>query len=87
MPSTPLKREKSGRILSDKCKSDDFKLLEVFEIYKEDLRNEYVNLYYALLAWRDSHLRELSIEECKNLTRINTLKEAESFCKETKDFL
>ena len=66
MPSTPLKREKSGRILSDKYKSDDLKLLEVFEIYKDDLQNEYVNLYYALLGWKDSHLRELPKEQYWN---------------------
>ena len=39
--------------------SDDLKLFEVFKIYKEDLKEEYSQLYYALLGWKDAHLKEL----------------------------
>ena len=44
-------------------KSDDLKLFEVFQIYKEDIRKEYTELYYALLGWKDSHLKELFKEQ------------------------
>ena len=50
-------------ILRSKEKSDDLKLYEVFQIYKDELKNEYSQLYYALLGWKDNHLRELQIEQ------------------------
>lgn len=43
--------------------SDDLKLFEVFKVYKEDLKEEYSQLYYALLGWKDAHLKELLKEE------------------------
>ena len=55
-------REKSQNILAS-GKSDDLKLFEVFKIYKEDLQKEYSQLYYALLGWKDAHLKELLKEE------------------------
>lgn len=39
-------------------KSDDQKLYEVFQIYKDDLQRKFPALYYALLGWRDAHLKE-----------------------------
>ena len=56
------KREKAQKILAS-GKSDDLKLFEVFKIYNEDLQKEYSQLYYALLGWKDSHLKELLKEE------------------------
>lgn len=46
-------------ILLDNTLDDDAKLCKVFDIYKEDLRCNCSQLYYALLGWRDSHLKEL----------------------------
>ena len=54
------RREFGQKILASD-KSDDQKLLEVFELYKDDLREQYPNLYYALLGWRNAHLRELNL--------------------------
>lgn len=51
------RRIKAQNILSS-CKSDDLKLSEVFQIYKDELQNQNPQLYYALLGWSDSHRRE-----------------------------
>lgn len=56
-------REKAQNILAS-GKSDDLKLFEVFKIYNEVLQKEYSQLYYALLGWKDAHLKELLKEEC-----------------------
>ena len=53
------KRIAAQKILADPHKSDDKKLFEVFELYKDELRHSNDQLYYALLGWRDAHLREL----------------------------
>lgn len=52
-------RIKACKILQNEKISDDLKLYEIFQIYKEDLKENYSQLYYALLAWKDSHLMEL----------------------------
>ncbi len=62
MERTIENRIKAQNILSSD-KSDDLKLFEVFQIYKEDLQKEYTELYYALLGWKDNHLRELKKEQ------------------------
>lgn len=51
------------KILASAKKSDDQKLHEVFDLYKEDLQREYPQLYYALLGWKDAHLQELTRRE------------------------
>jgi hypothetical protein len=56
------KRIEAQKILAS-SKSDDLKLFEVFKIYNEDLKEEYSQLYYALLGWKDIHLKELLKEE------------------------
>lgn len=61
----PEKRIEAGNILVQNNKSDDLKLFEVFQIYKDDLQKECSQLYYALLAWKDSHLKELLTEQSK----------------------
>ena len=43
--------------------SDDLKLFEIFKIYNEDLQKDYSQLYYALLGWKDTHLKELLKEK------------------------
>ena len=40
MASTPEKRIETGNIISQKNKSDDLKLFEVFQIYKDDIKSE-----------------------------------------------
>ena len=56
------KRIKAQKILTS-GKSDDLKLFEVFKVYSEDLKKEYSQLYYALLGWKDVHLKALLKEE------------------------
>ena len=56
------KRTEAQKILVS-GKSDDLKLFEVFKIYNEDLQKEFSQLYYALLGWKDSHLKDLLKEE------------------------
>ena len=45
-------------VMKRKDLTDDEKLLKVFEIYKEGLKENYSQLYYALLAWKDTHRKE-----------------------------
>ncbi len=56
------KRITSQNILASGM-SDDLKLFEIFKLYSEDLQKEYSQLYYALLGWKDTHLKELLKEE------------------------
>ena len=48
------------KIMSSADKSDDEKLLEVFQLYKDSLKENYPQLYYALLGWKDFHYHELN---------------------------
>lgn len=59
----PELRIEAEKVLMQKNKSDDLKLFEVFQIYKEDLQKECSQLYYALLGWKDSHLKDLLTEQ------------------------
>ena len=56
------KRLEAQKIL-ESDKSDDLKLFEIFKIYNEELQTKYDQLYYALLGWKDLHLKELLKEE------------------------
>ena len=47
-------------------KSDDLKLFEVFKIYKDDIKKEHTELYYALLGWKDNHLKDLQCKQANN---------------------
>lgn len=62
MTEKVYQREKAQNILAS-GKSDDLKLFEIFKIYDENLQKEYSQLYYALLGWKDVHLKELLKEE------------------------
>lgn len=46
--------------------SDDLKLYETFQLYKEGLQKDYTQLYYALLGWKNSHLKELHQEQANS---------------------
>ena len=60
-------------ILASTKKSDDQKLFEVFRLYQDDLQKDYSQLYYALLDWKDAHLKELINERpIKNLDWTGT---------------
>lgn len=59
----PIKLIKAENILAKQDISDDLKLYQIFELYKEDLYINYTNLYYALLGWKDAHLQELLKEQ------------------------
>ena len=54
---TNKRNEADNILLSDK--SADAKVYKVFQLYKDDLKRNYPQLYYALLEWKDSHLKEL----------------------------
>ena len=51
-------RMKAEKILISNI-SDDLKLSEIFDVYKDDLQHDYSQLYYAILAWKDLHRKEL----------------------------
>ena len=63
MAKTVENRINAQKILSSFNKSDDLKLFEIFQIYKDDIQKEYTELYYALLGWKDNHLKELQNEQ------------------------
>lgn len=52
------RRDKAGDILVT-SKSADAKLFEIFQLYKDDLKKNYTQIYYAMLEWQDAHLKEL----------------------------
>lgn len=52
------KRNEADKILISN-KSADMKLFGIFQIYKGDIALSYPQLYYAILEWKDSHLKEL----------------------------
>ena len=52
------RRDEAGDILVT-SKSADAKLFEIFQLYKEDLKKNYTQFYYAMLEWKDAHLKEL----------------------------
>ena len=62
MDNAVKKRIDAQAVLSSD-KSDDLKLFEVFQIYKDDLRRDYTQLYYALLGWKGSRIAELLKEK------------------------
>lgn len=69
MPVDDDKKDvKSYEILANKIWSDNIKLAAIFDLYKDDLKDKFPHLYYAILGWRDSHTQELLSEKC----RINT---------------
>lgn len=53
------KRANSDFILSNDMYNADEKLFLVFQNHKEEIRRTNVQLYYALLNWKDYHIKEL----------------------------
>ena len=52
------KRKKADEILATDLTEDE-KLFVISQLYKEELNKSFPQLYYALLGWKDSHLKEL----------------------------
>lgn len=48
----------ADRILMSEI-SDDEKLYKIFELYKNDLSEQYPRLYYALLGWKNHHISKI----------------------------
>lgn len=57
------KRIEADKILVRKDLSNDQKLFVISQLYKEELNNQFPQLHYALLGWKDSHLKELWSKE------------------------
>lgn len=55
---------KVDTILASK-RSDDLKLFEIIQICKDELKTQNVQLYYALLGWKDAHLHDLQKEQAE----------------------
>jgi hypothetical protein len=46
-------------ILNIDSLNDDDKLYLIFNLHKDKIRQFDVHLYYALLGWKDAHIKEL----------------------------
>lgn len=54
-----LKREKADEILVRKDFTEEQKLFLISQLYKDELNSMFPQLHYALLGWKDAHLKEL----------------------------
>lgn len=52
-------KEMKADLILASDKNDNQKLLEIFNLYREEIRKQNVQLYYALLGWKDFNLKEL----------------------------
>ena len=57
--SNQINKDQIARSILATNKSDPEKLLEIFELYKEDLKKDYCHLYYALLGWKDTYKNQV----------------------------
>lgn len=57
------KRIEADKVLTRKDLSNEQKLFVISQLYKEELINLFPQLNYALLGWKDSHLKELWSKE------------------------
>lgn len=53
------KRIEADKILQRKDLTNDQKMFVISQLYKNELSNQFPQLYYAFLGWKDSHLKEL----------------------------
>jgi hypothetical protein len=56
------KNSVAAAVLASESKSDDQKLYEIFELFKDDIKATNSSLYYALLGWKYAHLKELNAQ-------------------------
>ena len=59
MAGTMTTKNAAASAVMASLKTDDQKLYEIFQLYKDDIREHNSQLYYALLGWADAHRREL----------------------------
>lgn len=57
------KRIEADKILQRKDLNNDQKLFVISQLYKDELSSQFPILNYALLGWKDSHLKELWSKE------------------------
>lgn len=57
------KRIEADKILARKDLSNDQKMFVISQLYKYELNNQFPQLHYAFLGWKDSHLKELWSKE------------------------
>lgn len=57
------KRSEADEILQRKDLTRDQKLFVISQLYKDELSSRFPQLHYALLGWKDSHLKELWSKE------------------------
>lgn len=57
------KRIKADDILINKDFTNEQKLFLISQLYKEELNNMFPQLNYALLGWKDAHLKEIWSKE------------------------
>ncbi len=57
------KRIEADKILQRKDLNSDQKMFVISQLYKDELNSQFPQLYYALLGWKDSHLKELWSKE------------------------
>lgn len=57
------KRMEADKVLVRKDLSTEQKLFVISQLYKEELNGQFPQLHYALLAWKDLHLKELWSKE------------------------
>lgn len=59
MAGTMATKNAAASAIMASTKTDDQKLYEILQLYKDDIREHNSQLYYALLGWADAHRREL----------------------------
>lgn len=57
------KRNEADKILCRNDLTGDQKLFVISQLYKNELNSQFPQLHYALLGWKDSHLKELWSKE------------------------
>lgn len=54
---------KADEILQRKNLNNDQKMFVISQLYKDELNNQFPQLHYAFLGWKDQHLKELWSKE------------------------
>ena len=57
------KRIEADKILQRKDLNNDQKMFVISQLYKDELNNQFPQLHYAFLGWKDQHLKELWSKE------------------------
>lgn len=68
------KRINADKVLIRNDLTHDQKLFVLSQLYKNELHSQFPQLHYALLGWKDSHLKELRTKEvidCLESFKVN----------------